>query len=510
MKKINQFTINQYEQKLKEKGLLIEANITNTNMNIAELTFNSKEAKENTMFICKGAAFKEEYLAEAVKNGAICYVSEKKYENIDKNISYLIVSDIRKAMPSLATMFFNEPAKDLKITGIGGTKGKSTTAYFVKAIIDEYLVATGEKESAIISSINTYDGVIFEESHITTPENIDLQRHFRNAVDSGISFLEMEASSQALKYNRLDDITFDVGIFLNVSEDHISPIEHPDFEDYISSKLKIFKQSKTALVSTNSDCFDRVYEAAKVSDNIFTFGTKEGSDFYGYDLRKVGHATHFKVKSKDFDFDSEFVLNMPGFFNVENALAAIATACVYGIPEKYIYEGIKKAKSSGRMELFESSDGKVTVIVDYAHNKLSFEKLFESTKAEYPEHQIISIFGCPGGKAYGRRKELPLIAGKYSKKAYLVAEDPGKEPVIEISKTIAQYLDQLNCPYEMIEDRGEAIKKAIFESFADDKNTIILITGKGNETRQKYGNDYIDCISDVEYAKKYLKEGERL
>ncbi len=508
MKQIKLFTIDEYAQNLKEKGLLVEANITDKNENIEELTFNSKEAKKNTLFICKGAAFKEEYLIEALKNGVICYVSEKKYENIDKGISYLVVSDIRKAMPLLASIFFNEPAKDLKITAVGGTKGKSTTAYYVKAIIDEYLAAKDENESAIISSINTYDGVIFEESHITTPENIDLQRHFRNAVNSGISFLEMEASSQALKYNRLDGIMFDVGIFLNVSEDHISPIEHPDFEDYISSKLKIFKQSKTALVSTNSDCFERVMEASRVAQKVFTFGTKEGSDFYGYDLKKVGHATHFKVKCSE--FDSEFVLNMPGFFNVENALAAIATACVYGIPEKYIYEGIKKAKSSGRMELFESNDGKVTVIVDYAHNKLSFEKLFESTRNEYPEHQIISIFGCPGGKAYGRRKELPLIAGKYSKKAYLVAEDPGNDPVIEISKTMAQYLDQLKCPYEMIEERGEAIQKAIFESFKDDKKTIILITGKGNETRQKYGNEYIDCISDVEYAKKYLQEGERL
>lgn len=154
------------------------------------------------------------------------------------------------------------------------------------------------------------------------------------------------------------------------------------------------------------------------------------------------------------------------------------------------------------MELYASRDKKIIAIVDYAHNKLSFEKLFSSTKEEYPDYAIKSVFGCPGKKAYIRRKDLGTIAGQYSEKVYLAAEDPGYEPVEEISGDIAQYVKAQNCPYVMIEDRGEAIRTAIEES--EDK-TVILVTGKGNETRQKYGSEYIDCPSDVEYVKKYLE-----
>ena len=155
------------------------------------------------------------------------------------------------------------------------------------------------------------------------------------------------------------------------------------------------------------------------------------------------------------------------------------------------------------MELYASKDKKIIAIVDYAHNKLSFEKLFSSTKEEYPDYGIVSIFGCPGKKAYIRRRDLGTIAGKYAEKVYLAAEDPGYEPAEDISKDIAQYVEAQHCPYAIIEDRGEAIRTAIRE--AKDK-TVLLVTGKGNETRQKYGCEYIDCPSDVEYVKKYLEE----
>ena len=194
---------------------------------------------------------------------------------------------------------------------------------------------------------------------------------------------------------------------------------------------------------------------------------------------------------------------MPGLFNVENALAAIAAAYVFNIPVKFMKSGLYRARSSGRMETYMSADKNVIAVVDYAHNKLSFDKLFSSTRKEYPDYDIISIFGCPGKKAVIRRHDLGTIAGMYSKKVYIVAEDPGAEPVEQISKDIAQYVEAQHCPYEMIEDRGEAIRKAIMTS---EGKSILLITGKGNETRQKYGSEYLDCSSDVEYTKKYLAE----
>lgn len=503
MKKMCEYNLIEYVKRLAAAGFIAEYDLKGRDLeNVRLLTYNSKGVVENTLFICKGAAFKEEYLIEAVNSGAMAYVSEKKYA---VDVPYILVNDIRKAMPVLADLYFCRPWEDLNLIGITGTKGKSTTAYYIKAIVDDYMAAVGGKESAVISSIDVYDGVIRKESHITTPEVVELLEHFRHAVDSGITYLEMEVSSQALKYDRVDGITFDVGVFLNISEDHISPVEHADFDDYLESKLRIFAQTKTACVNLDADHCDRIMAAAGDAGKIVTFGTAKDADIRGYRIRKKGMDTVFNVVCDR--FDQEFVLEMPGLFNVENALAAIAIAYVMDIPVEYMYSGLKRARSSGRMELYHSKDRKVVAIVDYAHNKLSFDKLFSSTMEEYQEHRIVTIFGCPGKKAFIRRRDLGTIAGKYSSKVYLVAEDPGYEPVEQISKDIAQYVEAQNCPYEMIEDRGEAIGKAILEVT---EPTVILITGKGNETRQKYGCEYLDCPSDVEFTKKFIAEYDKL
>lgn len=502
MGQMNKYTINVYSELVKEQDNLLEEELYGKEQTtIEQLTFDSKKVTENTLFICKGMAFKEEYLKEAVKNGAVCYISEQKYE-LDEDVSYILVKDIRKAMPVLANKFFNEAWKELNVIGIGGTKGKSTSVYYMKSILDDYLAANGKKESAVISSIDIYDGVEKIESHITTPEAVELHGYFRNAVNCGMEFVEMEVSSQALKYGRVNEMMFDVAVFLNICEDHISPIEHKDFEDYFSSKLLIFQKTKTAVVNLDADFSDRILEAAQCAPKVVTISTKnENADFYAYNIHKEGDGTIFNVRCAE--FDKEFELTMPGFFNVENALATIAVANQFNIPVEFMYSGLKKARSSGRMELSTSDDNKIIAVVDYAHNKLSFEKLFSSIKEEYPDREIISIFGCPGKKAFTRRRDLGTIAGKYAKKVYLAAEDPGYEPVEEISRDIAEYVEAQGCPYEMIEDRGEAIKKAI-ESV--ENPSILLITGKGNETRQKYGCEYVDCPSDTDYVKKYLDE----
>ena len=498
------YTQQDYLNTLTKAGLVIDSNLYGHDSDaIQGLTYNSKEATAGTLFVCKGAAFRPEYLADAIAHGATLYVSEQKFD-LDTEIPYILVSDVRKAMPYLGKLFYNDPSKDLNLIGVGGTKGKSTTAYYVKAIVDDYMASLGKKESAVISSIDVYDGVTKVESHITTPENIELMQHFRNAVDSDIDFLEMEVSSQALKYGRVEQIMFDAAIFLNISEDHISPIEHPDFEDYFSSKLKMFAQTKHALINTNSDYFERVAESAKDAENVITFGTKPGSDILGYDIKKIDHEIHFRVSCDRFDED--FALTMPGLFNVENALAVIAASILLEVPKEYMHSGLLRARSSGRMELYGSADKNLIAVVDYAHNKLSFEKLFSSIKDEYPDYNIVSIFGCPGKKAFIRRRDLGTVAGQYAKKVYLTAEDPGYEPVEQISKEIAQYVEAQNCPYIMIEDRGEAIKAAMDEA---EGKTIFLITGKGNETRQKYGCEYLDCKSDTQYVKEYLAEYDK-
>ena len=189
MGQMNKYTINVYSELVKEQDNLLEEELYGKEQTtIEQLTFDSKKVTENTLFICKGMAFKEEYLKEAVKNGAVCYISEQKYE-LDEDVPYILVKDIRKAMPVLANKFFNEAWKELNVIGIGGTKGKSTSVYYMKSILDDYLAANGKKESAVISSIDIYDGVEKIESHITTPEAVELHGYFRNAVNCGMGDL---------------------------------------------------------------------------------------------------------------------------------------------------------------------------------------------------------------------------------------------------------------------------------------------------------------------------------
>lgn len=496
------YDLRDYAERLADAGLLVSANLPERPLPIRYLTYDSRDLGEDTLFVCKGAAFKPVYLEDVVRRGIQGYVSEQDFSAIAPDTPSLRVCDIRRAMPYLGGLFYGDAWKELATVGITGTKGKSTTTYYVKYILDRWLASGHKPQSAIIGGIDNYDGVIFEESHLTTPEAIDLHRHFRNAVDSGISCLEMEVSSQGLKYNRVDGITFDVGMFLNISEDHISPLEHPTMEDYFQSKLRIFDHARCGVVNLDSDRADEVVAAAQKCERVLTFSLKRpDADIYGYDVRKEAGEIRFSVRTKDFDLP--FALTMPGLFNVENALAAIAAAIALGVPTQFMQEGLYAARSSGRMEVYTSQDQKVVCIVDYAHNKLSFEKLFSSTKQEYPGYQIISIFGCPGLKALLRREALGTIAGQYAAKVYIVAEDPGMEPFMDISLDIARYVERTGCPYEIIEERGEAIRKAVLSA---ETPTVLLITGKGNETRQKYGSQYLPCKSDVELTKEALAE----
>ena len=202
------------------------------------------------------------------------------------------------------------------------------------------------------------------------------------------------------------------------------------------------------------------------------------------------------------EFERELCITMPGLFNVSNALAAVAMSYVLGIPEKYVASGLEKARAGGRMQIYKSRDERVIAIVDYAHNKMSFEALFNSVKVEFPGRKIIAVFGCPGGKAFLRRHDLAVAADENCDYIIITEEDSGEEPFNNIAKDIASNIEK--CDYSVTEDRGEAIRRAILD--ANDDIKVILITGKGEETRQKRGTQYIDCPSDVEYTLKYLEE----
>ncbi len=501
---LKKYTLNEYISVLSGAGLLAvpeqkwngESDGPGTTDAIVEyLSYDSRDVKPGTLFICKGAHFRESFLEDAVANGAIAYVSEKAY---GMEVRPILVRDIRKAIALLADFYYNQAWKRLKLIGITGTKGKSTTAYYVKSIVDHYMKKQGKAPCAIISSIDTDDGVIKMESHITTPEALDLHRHFYNAVKNGREYMVMEVSSQGLRYDRTAGVIYPVAVFLNIGKDHISSIEHKDFEDYFSAKLMLLDQCEKAVINADGDHMDEILSRAKVE--VITFSATGHGDITAGNIKTLETGISFIAKGPG--FEEEINLAMTGLFNVENALAAIGSCLISGIPMESIVEGLRTATSPGRMELFTGKESGVKVIVDYAHNKMSFESLFESTEKEYPGRKIFAVYGCPGNKAQARRWELSEVAGKHSAKIFITEEDHGEEDLMKISKEIAEHVAKTGCPYEIENDRELAIKKAIEEA---DENTVILITGKGRETRQKRGVEYIETPSDVDFVLKYLR-----
>lgn len=495
------FALELYLNCLREEMLLADYDVPPAALSgaVEYLSYDSKDVRPGTLFVCKGAHFSPKYLADAQRAGAFCYVSQEKYQGNGIEGPWIMVKDIRLAMAALANLFYEEPWKRFALTGITGTKGKSTTAYFVRSILDAYLEERGKPLSGIISSIDTYDGVMSFESHLTTPEAMMLQRHFFHAAEKGLEYVTMEVSSQALKYHRVKGVTFDIGCFLNIGEDHISDTEHRDFDDYFESKLMLFSQCKTACINLDSSHIDEILLAAEDCRRIITFGKQEEAEVYGHHIVKKHGYTSFMVRTPE--FEREFHLEIPGLFNVDNALAAIAICSELQIPPSCMYEGLRRARVKGRMEIYENKDRKITVIVDYAHNRMSFETLFDSTLREYPKSSIFAVFGCPGGKAQDRREELGTVAGRYAKKVFITEEDPGEEPLSAISREIAGHVKAQGCAYSIVDDREEAIERAIAEA---PENTVILLTGKGRETRQKRGMAYVECVSDVELVEKYL------
>jgi UDP-N-acetylmuramyl-tripeptide synthetase len=466
---------------------------------VTVLCYDSREARAGALFLCKGARFSEAYLRRAVAAGAVAYVSESEYAGA--GAPALIVSDIRAALAALADFHFGEAWRALKLAGVTGTKGKSTTAFYIKSVLDDMQAARGGKPAAILSGIENFDGVIREESHLTTPETLELHAHCRNAVESGMEYMVMEVSSQGLKYGRTLGLRFDAVCFLNVGEDHISDIEHADFEDYFSSKLKIFRQCAAACVNADAAESARILEAASVCPRLLTFGLSPGADIRGRDIAPAGRGLTFRVESRIPALSgADFEIAMPGFFNVENALAAIAVSHLLGVPLPHIRAGLRTARVAGRMEVFEAADGRV-VIVDYAHNRMSFESLFASVRRAYAGRRIGIVFGCPGGKALGRRRELGALAGECADFIYLTEEDAGEESVEDICREIAACAAPFGKPCRIVPDREEAIRAALAEA---DAGTVVLVTGKGRETRQKRGRVYEDTPSDVEYVEKYL------
>lgn len=476
---------------LEKENILVECKISDAE--VIETTYDSREVKKGFLFYCKGKKFETKYLDDSIKNGAVVYVSEEKYS---ENCNYFIVNDIRSAMAIISNVFYEKSYLDLETIAITGTKGKTTVTHFIQNILDEFL----KEKSAIISTIETYTGLRSEESHLTTPEAPLLHKLFKETKDSDIKYLTMEVTSQAYKTKRVDKVKFKHGMFLNISEDHISEAEHSDYNDYLNCKLMLLDNVEDMVLNRDMDCYDVVKEKCeKLGVKYTTYGKDKNADFYYFDEKKLDKGFSFIVKNDSLNVTEEFTICMQGRFNIENAVAAATICYKLGVNTESIRSGLSKTIVDGRMNVYEK-DG-VTIIVDYAHNALSFTKLYESIQLDYPNRNIISLGGGPGGKAYNRREDFGKIVGSGSNELILTAEDPQFERVEDICSDIIKFIPE-NVKYKVIPDRKEAIEYAYQNKKSGD---VIILLAKGEEDYQKVEGVFTPYESDLKIIKNLLK-----
>ncbi len=450
------------------------------NPTFTKISFDSRDVDAQTLFFAKGAAFKKEYLEQAAKNGLSFYVSQVDYE---LDIPAIIVTDIKKAMSLIAMEFYGHPENDLKIIAFTGTKGKTTAAYFAYNILKQ------SHKPAMFSTMNTtLDGKTFFKSKLTTPESLDLFKMMATAVKNGMTHLIMEVSSQAYLVERVYGLTFDVGAFLNISPDHIGPIEHPTFEDYFFHKRLLMENSKAVVVNAGMDHFDVV--AQQVANTPH--------DFYGK------NSDNTIENSKAFDFDvtgklaGHYDIQLIGSFNQENAVAAGLACLRLGTSLEDIKKGIAKTSVPGRMEVITQPNG-AKVFVDYAHNGDSLEKLL-SVVEEHQKGMLHLILGATGNKGESRRADFARVINAHPNlHVILTADDPNYEDPQAIAEEIAS---QVTRPLDIQVDREKAIAQAM--ALTENELDAVIIAGKGADAYQIVNGERTAYAGDLNIAKKYL------
>ena len=461
---------------------------------VGAVIYDSRKVVEGCMFLCiSGANFDgHEFAAQAVEKGASVLVVEKNVElPKDAQVTVIKVENTRYAMAFISAAWFGHPAEKLKVIGITGTKGKTTTTYLVKSILEN----AGYK----VGLVGTIEVIIGEE-HIhaqnTTPESYLLQEYFAKMVEAGLDTVVMEVSSQALMLHRTQGFVFDYGIFTNLEPDHIGPNEHATFEEYMACKGLLFKQCRIGIVNGDDSHVKKVVEGHTCELENFGFGKDCALRAENLKLvHKPGElGVCFHVAGL-MDFDVE--VPTPGRFSVYNALAAIAICRHFQVKEQDIQNALLAAHVKGRIEMVKVSE-QFTLLIDYAHNAMALESLLTTLK-EYEPHRLVCLFGCGGNRSRQRRFEMGEVSGKLADLTIITSDNPRFEEPQAIIEDIKTGMAKTDGKYVEICDRREAIAYAIDHGEPGD---IIVLAGKGHEDYQeikgvKYPMDERDLIRDI-------------
>lgn len=459
------------------QGITYECIKGTTDREISEVVYDSRKLVKDCLFICICGYNRDghDFAYEAAEKGAAVLVVQKDVDLPEgSDVTVIRVEDTRYAMAFISAAYFGHPADRLKVIGITGTKGKTTTTYLIKSILESAGYKTG-----LVGTIETIIGDRHIPASNTTPESFLLQQYFKEMEEAGCEVVVMEVASQGLKLHRTQGFTFEIGIFTNLEPDHIGPNEHADFEEYQACKGLLFKQCRLGIVNRDDAHADAVLKGHTC--RLETYGFDKSADLYADNLKLVNKpgelGIDFQVRGK-MDFNVE--VPTPGRFSVYNALTAIAVCRHFQVEVPQIQKALLGAHVKGRIEMVPVSD-QFTLLIDYAHNAMSLKSLL-TTLREYEPARLVCVFGCGGNRSKLRRYEMGEVSGTYADLTIITSDNPRFEEPLDIIEDIKVGIRKTAGVFIEICDRKEAIAYAIDHGQSGD---IIVLAGKGHEDYQE-------------------------
>ena len=464
-------------------------------IDICDITTDSRRAVENTVFICICGAKADghDFARSAYNTGCRIFVCEHDISLPDDAV-IIKTENTRKAIAVMSANFFCHPAEKLKLVGITGTKGKTSITAVASAVLNE----AGIKTATIGTNGITIDGKTYPTLN-TTPDAYELNKAFAQMVSADVKCAILEVSSQALFLDRVYKLTFDIAVFTNLSPDHIGGAEHPSFEHYMACKAKLFTQCRFGIFNSDDDHYPDMRQNAKCICQ--TYGIHAPSDLTASDIKivkdgKMGISFTLKYNSKSYDI----ICSTPGVFSVYNSLAVLAITSRLGVSPDIAAKTLSSASVPGRFEVIRSLDNIMTII-DYAHNPLSLKNVLMTLRMYEPK-RIVCLFGSVGSRTELRRFEMGKVAAEFADFSILTSDNPDREDPKKIISDIAAAFDEAGAPYIAIPDRCEAIKYALDNARQGD---FILLAGKGHENYQIINGEKIP-FSEKQIIKDYCEE----